>query len=650
MVAFIRTKLVKTFAFGRSETITALSETAERFNNSAWFWTDDNAKAAELLCEPSLYDEDPAAANAAIDFVLRMSKGDIICRRFGPAELRVVSAEPSVFRIETAFTIIEGDLTKGIVRHALRFNDNRSLTVAQHGPVPLSFRGGFGLQRSPLQGVIGDTALTHDPDSSTVTLSHTSTFYRRSPVPWVPGPVLGALRYTYTISADHPFLTLRVDVLPAPGVVLDDVVLGTALDRLDQVPDVAYRSVAVRTLGKDRMVRDFNRRMGAIHDGAADYTAIIQGASCPGFAYAIHTLLTDGEKLIDVVAREGKRSRLHQLRHMYGMGRVDAAGATVTERRMVTGGGYYDEFGTYTRIMGGAGEGTIDPSMSYDIGAELNAVAVHILFAQRGRYAVPPDAERLAQLTAWYDRHIERFFDFIRPGTPDELDRVFTRGIAFVVLSLDCMVRATGQPRYRVLLAAGTRLILATQSPPTGDEHPHVTFRDGWARHLPFLDNHAACILALARAAWHGDIDCAINDAIHQAIRGIRFYTGTIDAGNGPKVAYDGLAVTSPTKRHLHVDTGFWNYKLGITLRALHATLAAAEGGVLAMTGEQLTQASLRIEMARHQIAGSCRAHGEQLEVLTCYRAGETNSETQPWVGLGLVPVLDRQIVSLAPP
>ena len=83
MVAFIKRRLVKTAEVG-ADRFPALAETAERFNNTSWFWTDDNAKAAELLVEPSLYNADPTYADAAIDFVLRMSEGAVIQRRCAP--------------------------------------------------------------------------------------------------------------------------------------------------------------------------------------------------------------------------------------------------------------------------------------------------------------------------------------------------------------------------------------------------------------------------------------------------------------------------------------------------------------------------------------------------------------------------------------
>ena len=662
MVGYIRAHLVKTVSLAPGETITALSETAVRFNDSSWFWTDDNAKAAELLCEPGLYDQEPTAANAAIDFVVRMSEGDSINRRCGVPELRIVSADPADFRIETAFIIIEGDLTRGIVRHALRFNDNRTVTAAQHAPAPLSFRQGWRPHRFDPASAITAWDITTTAD--TATLSHTTALHRatlnrtlRAGDPAVP---LGDLRYTYTVSAFSAAIALTVRLIPSPGTVLDNVVLGTALERLEQTRDIRYQTLATRRQGADRFVRNVHGRNATVHQDAADYAVVFQEAASPGFSYAIHSLLPDGDKLLRITAREHKHGRLHRVRHAYRLGRVDAAGATITEHRMVTGGGYYDALGPYAALLGagndtlGGSQSTADPSMSYDIGAELNAIAVHILFARRGRYAVAPDRARLDFLTAWYDRHVQRYFDFVRPGSADELSRVFTRGLAFVVLSLDCMLRATNNPRYRALLATGVRLILGTRRRHLGEAHPNTTFGDPWSEHHPFLDNHAACILALARAAWHGDPGNAIVGTVHEAIRAIRLHTGTIDVGGGHLVAYDGLAVMSalsrdPSDRRLHVDAGFWNYKLGVTLRALNATLAAADAGILAITPEQRLQTTLRIDLARTQLVGSFRHHGPQLEILTSRLAGETNSETQPWVALGLNPILDEQIVALPP-
>ena len=140
MAAFIQQHLFKTATAQDGSDLAAVAETAKPFNDSEWYWTDDNAKALEMLCEPALFDANPGYTNAAVDFILRMSEGSVIQRRHGPTRLRVVSADPRAFRIETAFAILEGDLSRGVVRHALRFNDNRTITAAQHTGNRISFR------------------------------------------------------------------------------------------------------------------------------------------------------------------------------------------------------------------------------------------------------------------------------------------------------------------------------------------------------------------------------------------------------------------------------------------------------------------------------------------------------------------------------
>ena len=320
---------------------------------------------------------------------------------------------------------------------------------------------------------------------------------------------------------------------------------------------------------------------------------------------------------------------------------------------MLTGGGYYDALAHYEAVLrDGAGGGGYDPSMTYDIGAELNAVAAHILFARAGRYAQPPAEARLQALQAWYDRHVQRYFDFIRPEAPDCLARVFTRGIAFVALSLDCMLRATGDARYRQQLDLATSLILRTgKRLPCGRDEHDLTFGDVWAANVPFLDNHASCVLALARASWHADPGGALARAVREGILGIKLYPGVVDLGNGHTIAADTLA-TLNTGGNLHADGGFWNFKLGMVLRAMRAALHAADAGKLDLDADARRRLATRRDLCLELIAHSKRWHpGEDgtdmLEVLTSRIAGETNSETQPWIALGLVPVVDEEIVAL---
>ena len=650
MVAFIKANLVKTASDGAGGSFLALSETAIRFNDTSWFWTDDNAKAAELLCEPALYDADGATADAAIDFVLRMSQGAVIQRRCAPAELRVLSTDPKAFRVETAFFIVEGDLTLGIVRHALRFNDGRTVTAAQHTGNMVSFRHRGRSMTLDVEKTI--TRFGVEVGERSVTLSHTSTL-RSRPTWFSKGDrELAELTYTYTVHADRPSVGLTVALTAAPGSSLRRVELSTGCDQLTIVPGVDYRAFTLRTAGETKSVRTVPDGRVELHRGPAEYCAIVQEGASPGFSYAIHTLLRDSSKLSRILARGQQAGRLHWLLHFYAMGRVQPGQtATIAEERMLTGGGYYDAAAHYEGVLRAAtGGGSDDPSMTYDIGAELNAIAAHILFARTGQYRNPPGAERLATLQAWYDRHLQRYFDFIRPGEPDDLARVFTRGIAFVALSLDCMLRATGDQRYRAELDRAVQLILRCgKRQPCGRDEHDLTFGDRWASQVPFLDNHASCLLALARAARHGDPGGTLAKALREGVLGIKFYSGVVDLGNGHTIATDSLATVN-TGGHEHADTGFWNFKLGMVLRALHAITAAAGAGHLALDPDTSRRVAMRTVFCNQLLEQSMRWHdkGKQLEVLTARIAGETNSETQPWVTLGLVPVVDEQIVALA--
>ena len=298
----------------------------------------------------------------------------------------------------------------------------------------------------------------------------------------------------------------------------------------------------------------------------------------------------------------------------------------------------------------------------------------------------------MTALQSWYDRHVDRYFDFIDPGSPGDLDRIFTRGLAFIALSLDCMVRATGQETYRRRLGVAVALILRMRRRlPSGLAQLDGTFGDQWSQNAPFLDNHAACILALTRAARHGDLDHVIAGAISEAIFGIKLFSGPICLHDNDFVAFDSLAVVNPHqdvppvgsqyweyKRSLiakayrdlkkaillskrahanrsagvffprpHVDTGYWNYKSALTLRALLAVQRASRDGILRVSASDHRSIAVKIQICRDALMASVRRHENSMEVLTCHGAGETNSETQPWAALGLDPVIDELIETL---
>ena len=67
-----------------------------------------------------------------------------------------------------------------------------------------------------------------------------------------------------------------------------------------------------------------------------------------------------------------------------------------------------------------------------------------------GSYAAPVPPERLATLRTWFDRHLDAFFTAVAPQGDAAGHRVYVRGLAFVILALDGMLRSTGDARYRL--------------------------------------------------------------------------------------------------------------------------------------------------------------------------------------------------------
>lgn len=645
LVQFIHDRLAKRADLGDGAgPFTALSETAERFNDTSWFWVDDNAKAAELLAWPLLCDQDPALLDSAIDFVVRLSDGPVIRRRCSPAEIAVVSADPCAFFVRTAFFNVTGDLSRGSVRQSVRFNDGRTADAVDLTGNLVELRVEGRLHVLDVEEAISSFSLTEEGDE--VRLVHESLLRAKRGRLRRVKPV-ATVRYEYVVSAHRPALLLRVTITPEPGVALDDVTITTACDQLSAMRAAEYRAVVVGAGGTWRTQRALPDGRSLVHAGPAEYVGLVQESGSPGFAYAIHARMHDAEQVSAIQANGVTEGRLHWMLTRYAIGRLEPGGhASITEDRLLTAGGYYDAPEHYAAVMrDGDGGGTLDPSMTYDIGAELNAVAAHLLFAAAGQYATPPSPARLAALRSWYDRHLDRYFSYIRPGEPGSHARIFSRGLGFVVLSLDCMLRATGEQRYRTLMGTATELLLGLldrAERPGGGWFANV--QDTWAG-APFLDCQGAALLALCRAALHGDPEGRLAAAAREVMAAIRLGTVVVAPAPGESVLCDTLLV----RRHGEgpEDTGYWNFKLGVVLRALRMLAFADARGVVPLSALERSRLALLDEVCVRLIADSTRDRGGMIEVLTCQRAGETNSETQPWVILGLHTGLDELVAGL---
>lgn len=619
-LAFLRSRLVHPVNV-RGMPALAIAETAKRFNDSRWFWTDDNAKALEFLALPAVRNADPGLTDGVLDFVLAMSPDDLIWRRLSPPQLQAQRLDPRDFLVITALHRFEGDLSRGVVRQAVRFNDGRSRIAAVHSGHLVEFRLGGRRHCVDVEDSITDYGLVRS--GSGITLFHESTI--RVPTGLLggrPQPV-ATLRYAYEIRADSPVFRLQVTLRATAGITLTALRLTTASDEMSD----SLRTCRIGTAGRYAAPPLPPNGTAYVHRGPLDHLVLGETGS-PGFAHALHLRPLQPESVVSlsITTREGGRPHWALLR--YALPEL-AAGAefAVAEDRLLLAGGSPAQAGTVgTLLREPEALAGIDPSASYDHGAELNAVAAYWAHATAGAYAALVPPERLGALQSWFDRHVDAFFASVTAAGDAGGAPVFVRGLCFVILALDTMHRASGEVRYQLALGAALDLLLQRQQG-GGNEG---LFLDSDSQ-LAFLDCHAAGILALARLVGPG-CDGRVLPALRRALGALRLGTITAEVGDAT-LPYDTIVVRSrAADGGWHEDGAYWTYKAALLLRALRAVLARRASGLLALTAAEADRAAALARLCRDRLAATGRRHADGLEHLTGPHAGETNSETQAWV------------------
>lgn len=640
MTRFVAQHLAKPLDPSQPDSQIAIAETAEPFNDTAWFWVDDSGKSAELFAVPRVRDAYPELADAMLDYVLRLSSERIIQRRSALPQLKLRLASPEAFHAYNAFFHLTGDLTAGVVRPAIRFNDDRTRFVADYGGNVLRFRFGGRPQAADVESAVARYAIETHPDR--IIFSHTSAIEGRT--------LLGRRRhvcdltYRYSLWKARPEIRLEAEITTMPGITLHDVKLSTAIDQL--LNGGAFDTVRVSVASTCRTVTRSELATTTLHEGPADYLGICEtrfsprseSAGIPGFAHGIHIRFRNGKDLGDIRTEGSEHGCFNWIYPRYAFGRIGPQESrSIVEDRLLTGGGYYGEPDIYCRILDGTKTATdnIDPSMSYDIGAELNAVAITLLLAKEGRYRHAPSSQRLAGLKSWYDRHLRIYLDATRPESPDAQAHVFIRGLSFIILSLDCMARAFTAENYGKTLGVLTDLLLRTES--RVDGAPDESLFSGQ------LDCHCSALLALARAAFHLPEKPELQSALRRALRGTIAgpVHGELFGRNGE--TFDSIFIR-PRAGARAEDAGFWVFKLGLALRAFNAIRQGHDAGFVMLDGDTLAHLDTLAKASHRALLKAIRRNDGTIEVLTSAHAGETNSETQPWCALGLVPAIEWEL------
>jgi hypothetical protein len=370
----------------------------------------------------------------------------------------------------------------------------------------------------------------------------------------------------------------------------------------------------------------------------ARHWCIAQGAAMRGFALGIHAIPRARIAGLRVSPARGASLGWLGAEHAFDGPRGGAC-LVAAERRVLTAGGFYDLPAQYAALLADpalmeAGRAT-DISISYDYGAELVAFARTVRLLSGG--AVRDEALR-EEAGALFDATLATYRDRMLAAELSRPGSVFSRPLSFVVQALCDMILATGEPRHRAALEEAVEALLGfgqAQRDVAGG--PSLVFLMGWSDATPYMDCHAAALLALIRAAplLPEALRRRAAEAVDLGLHAFSLATVQVQF-EGPK-RQDVVAVDFATPGGRRQLDGFWNFAAGMALRAFRALSRSPDPELRRIAARHEERLALLRSVIQMQLRRSLRPRGEAMEVLTSVLSGETNSETQPWVALALV-------------
>lgn len=616
--------------------IRAAVETEHPTDGDVWAWADDNAKILELLTLPGIWRQFPEETAEILRFLRGMCDGPFIFRRIGAPRLERAAGDDRAATFLHSMMHIATDLPGGCSMLGLRFHDGRTARNLFLTGNYVGFRHGERYLTLDVEEAITDVATRLEDGVLVATHAGDLRF--------ADGDAtlrLGRVTYTTRIEARSMLVRVEAALDLDPAAEVADVTLTIGHDNLSHGENnVHYGRIGLLGPGGPAEWRALAEPGSAVvpAEGAAYYA--FGQEEMHGFALAVHSRPLAPERLRELRVVQNAPHRLHWVVAAYDFPGPQRGRLAVAEDKLLTAGGFHAAAAAYERLMREAAVAPPeawprDLSISYDYGVEINAFAKGFAVLAAGEAEGPPGLA--AELKALADRGLDTYREYFLEGFWRGENTVFSRQIAFVILAAATMLRATGEDRYRRDLAALAEVLLQFEHPlqpaETGVESGFLmglrTSRD------IHLDCHAAALLALAHAMpWLQDPRIA--EAIDRGLNALALVTGTIEwLGETKKVDTVGIRWTDDAGRE-RVSHAFWNFHAGLLLRLFRALDQTAEPRLKAIRARHAERLAVIEPLLRSQIALATRQHADGTEIRCSWLSGETNSETQPWVVLGL--------------
>jgi len=611
----------------------AIAETAQPISGDSWFWTDDNAKVLEFLSRPELWQRFPHETNEILRFVRAMCHGPLIFRRVSPPRLESVEKQGALDGYRHSLMEVKYNLSRGEVFAGLRFHDERNrdnLLMTGNYVEFTHHRRRFKLQVEP---AISDVDARQD--GNTLRLRHSGDLHFESRRKQLR---LGRIAYTYTIDARSMLIDVEVTLEIEPGVSVADVVLTIGHDQLGRM---RYRTIAtnITPVAKPLYRAGIPGRRLLNAAGASYY--LIRQPNISGDCFAIHSIARDPARFtgIETVVQRWGRLRLAVARYCFP-GSQCGASLVVGERKLLTGGGFYDRIADYAALMRSEGstvstsQAVRDLSTSYDYGSKINAFAKCFAVCKAGQ--VTTDAADLDELQSLFDLYLAYYYDLFVNVHERQRNSIFSRDLSFVILGVVTMYRATNAADYlrRLTRLCDVLLEFEVRSYDIGRDPASGFLMRMTSPRVAYVDCQSAALLALTQAARYLD-DPRLVPAIERGLASYCVETCT-DAAGPP---YEIDTVTTSIVDRLgtrRTENASWNFKAGMTLRFFRALRRSSHPSLQSIAARYRERMDLFEIVLRSQLERSITSAEEGIEIRTAVSAGETNSETQPWVMLGL--------------
>jgi hypothetical protein len=381
---------------------------------------------------------------------------------------------------------------------------------------------------------------------------------------------------------------------------------------------------------------------GVVGMTGALYYSIRQGF-ISGDALAIHTVPREPTRLAMIETDVQPAGKLYRAISNYFFPGLQRGGQVVAaEWKLITAGGFYNRVPDYAgfvrsaAMMGSAQHAAYDYSISYDYGVTINAFAKCFAVCASGD-VTPQTAMLQDELRSLFNLYLDYYFELYVGEHERQPNTIFSRELAFVILGVVTMYRATGDDDYLrrlgrlcgVLLDFEVKFLDVAGNPASG-----FLMRLDSPR-AAYVDCHSAALLALTQASRYIS-DPRLVAAIDRGLASYSLETCRVDLG-GPRKIDTVSTMMVDDHGTVRTENPFWNFKVGMTLRFFGALRTTPDKALEAVAARHRDRIELFEIILRRQLERSITERGDGVEIRCAELAAETNSETQPWVMLGLL-------------